>query len=499
MRTTNIKFTGLASGLDTGAMVEAMIAPHKLKVDKSYQERLMMEMKRDKYKEVSQLVNTFYTKFAGNYRLEASFNKVKVTSSSSAVTINSGSTSGTNTINSVTALASSAKLSTTSIGAKKSDTLGSLGIGLDSDTISLKVDTGTKDEDGNTVYATVDLLPEKTIEGLEKELKKAMPNVNISYDNIAKGFFVSSKGTGANQKISIVAERTTEGGVTTEAPEILTTLGLGIGKATGGNAEIVFNDMPISSETNTLTINGMNITLNSTVDGSTPVTLTGVQDTDEAFEYVKEFVTEYNKLLEQLNTLIEAPKNREYQPLTEEQKKEMSAEDIKLWNEKIEKSLLANDPVLKKLVNDMRGIMAGVIEGDGYNLLADIGIATGNWKENGILHIDEKKLRQALETNPEAVAELFAGKEGKSGLVDNLYSKLSESFKAVKNIKSTTSIFSDIALTKKITEEAKREDKLKESMARAEAMYSAKFVAMEKMMQQLNSQGSWLSSQMGGM
>ena len=47
MRTTNIRFTGLSSGLDTENLVQAMITPYKTKVDAATQQQKLLELKKD--------------------------------------------------------------------------------------------------------------------------------------------------------------------------------------------------------------------------------------------------------------------------------------------------------------------------------------------------------------------------------------------------------------------------------------------------------------------
>ncbi|MEG0153737.1 MAG: flagellar cap protein FliD N-terminal domain-containing protein, partial [Cellulosilyticaceae bacterium] len=73
MRTTNIKFSGMASGLDTDAMVKALTMPYKQKVDTAKQDQLLMELKKDKWKEVNTKVQGFYTNYLSKMRLGGTF------------------------------------------------------------------------------------------------------------------------------------------------------------------------------------------------------------------------------------------------------------------------------------------------------------------------------------------------------------------------------------------------------------------------------------------
>lgn len=490
-----IRFTGLASGLDTESMVNAMTMQYKNKVDQSNQNKLLMEMKKEVYKDVSKAIKDFHTNITGKLRLESSFNSVKVTNSNtSLVTINSGSKSGTNTISEITALAKSAKLDTESTG-KTSDT-------KLSDVISF-----TQGEDiaisvnGKQVILKEDM----TLGKLADEMNKVSPDLNISYDNTAKAFFATSKKTGLTQEINLeVVNGTVDSDgkfiETSKNTEVLKQLGLGAAgdsnvSVSGSNSSFKFNGINIVSESNTVNIDGLSVTINGTTVGPEEVTIGAVVDNESIFNQVKTFVDEYNTLIDKLNTLTSAKSNRNYKPLTDEQKKEMTEEDIKLWNKKINDSLLSNDPTLKNITSDLREILNESIPGVGN--LRELGITTGSWQDKGRLTIDETKLRKLIDTDPDKVIGVLAGQDGNDGLIDKVYANLDKHFKSVSGVKTSLSVFSDAKLDKNIQEEIAKGKKLQERVDKMQDLYYKKFTAMEKMMQKLNSQSSWLGSQMG--
>ncbi|MGL5677578.1 MAG: flagellar filament capping protein FliD [Cellulosilyticaceae bacterium] len=499
MRTTNIRFTGMASGLDTESMVQALTMPYKMKVDTSKQQKMLLEMQKDKYKEISNSIRNFTDKWAGNVRLTGSFNKSKVTvSDTSKVEVNTSNVNGSFTIDEVTKMAKSASLQTTSVGKTKDKTMGDLGITFEEGKeIILKV-SDSVDEAGKPIIKEIKLTQDMTIEGLERELKNNLTNSNVSFDNNAKGFFISSKKTGASQKIDIVAAERANG-VDAEKVGILTQLGLGTGKAQGENLEMKFNGMSITSETNTVTVNGIEIKVKDTFTNANAVQINSEADNDAIFNYVKEFITEYNKLVTDLNKMISVKPNKDYKPLLEEQKAEMSETDIEQWNKKIEESLMSNNKTVEKILGDMRGIMGSIVDGLGVTSLHEIGISTGSWKDKGVLQIDETKLRKAIEENVDGVVSIFSGSGDIDGIADKLYKSLNDNFKSVTGIKSATSVFNDVALDKKIRDEDTKAFKLEEQRLRMEDMQYKKFTAMEKMLQQLNSQSGALFQQMGGM
>lgn len=506
MRTTNvIRFSGLASGLDTESIVKGMTTSAQNKVNSSKQAKMLMDMQKAKYKEVSSMLRDFTTKWAGNARLETSFSKMTVTSpDTSKIEVKGSSVAGIHKIDGVTQLAEAAKIKTKSINVDRDTTMEKLGVTFtDGEEIVLRV-SDKKDKDGKPVYKDIKITKDTSMGDLERQLGNAMPNTNIKFDDAAKGFFISSKATGKSQEISIqtinIGKDAGGNPVETKNTQVLKSLGMATGdvdvvEASGKNLEMQYDGMDISAESNTVTVNGLSFTAKSVFSGG--IEIQADQDKDAVFDYVKEFITEYNKVMTGLNKLIDAPKNREYKPLLDDEKKEMSEDEIKQWNEKINDSLLSGDPTLERIVQDMRGVMSSVLEKSGINNLKAIGISSGSWKDKGVLTINEDKLREVINNNTSDVIGLFAGTNGDPGLADKLYDTLNQNFKSVSGTKTSLSVFNDTALDKKIDKQVKRTAELEDKLYRMEDLYYKRFTAMEKMMQQLNSQSSWLTSQMG--
>jgi flagellar hook-associated protein 2 len=103
-----------------------------------------------------------------------------------------------------------------------------------------------------------------------------------------------------------------------------------------------------------------------------------------------------------INGKLSEERYRKFPPLTEEQKKDMSENDIKLWEEKAKSGLLRSDPLLDRIVRDLRYAVSSSVAGlpKEMNSLSAIGITTGDWREKGKLHINEDKLRDAIAKDP---------------------------------------------------------------------------------------------------
>lgn len=529
MRSTNIKFMGLASGLDTESMVKAMVMPYQQKVDGGKQDQKLLELKKDAWKDMNTKIYNFYSKTLNASRLQGTFNQKNVSMSMPNVVEVKGNGNlpdGTHDIK-VTELAKGAVVTTNSINKSKTDTIGVDG------KISVTIE-------GKDKPVELELKSDMTVQQLENQMKEKLGgDLNINFDEQHGTFFISSKQTGNKQGVTF----------TSDNENVLKAVGISgtaqpdgtfMYKAEGRNAEIEYNGMKISSQTNQVTVNGMEIKV--VAKGETTVVAT--RDTEAIVTFVKEFVDEYNKLIEEINKKVDAPYNKSYKPLTDEQKKDMTEEEIKLWNDKINDSILRGDSTLKDLTQVMRGVIGSTSVTDPSDpskklTLASFGIETGkNWKEKGKLYINEEKLRDAINKNPDAITELFtkrvetkdifndptwqaenavggqsyeeyiANKDNlkklekaamsQSGVGAQLYYEVSERLKST-NDKSANFLFNDKLLDKQIRTQKDQVSKLEDQMNRMENMYYKRFAAMEKMMSQLNNQSNWLAGQLGGM
>ncbi len=156
-----------------------------------------------------------------------------------------------------------------------------------------------------------------------------------------------------------------------------------------------------------------------TADPSTvsPVTITSTTNVDEMMNKIKEFVTTYNGLIKDLSEQTKETKYRSFAPLTDEQRKDMSENEIKLWEEKAKSGLLRSDTILRSGLASMRALVYEAnpaVSNQKFNTLFNVGITTTkNYNDGGQLEIDEKKLQKALEEDPDAVAALFSNLDGK--------------------------------------------------------------------------------------
>ena len=237
-------------------------------------------------------------------------------------------------------------------------------------------------------------------------------------------------------------------------------------------------------------------------------------NTDNIVDGIKAMVEEYNKIIELVNKELTTKPDRDYSPLTSEQKKELSESEIETWEEKAKSGMLYGDSDLRMLSSDLRFIIGG---GNAEALKA-VGITTSTlYSDNGKLTLDESKLRAALETDPESVEKLFTAPQGTknekgndiTGIATNLKNVMDKYVKTLGSmdskgilIKKAGSTSSPMSLTengfyKQIAEINKQISKLQTRLESERDRYIKQFTSLETLISQMNSQSSWLS-QLGG-
>ncbi|WHT47914.1 flagellar filament capping protein FliD [Sporosarcina thermotolerans] len=227
-------------------------------------------------------------------------------------------------------------------------------------------------------------------------------------------------------------------------------------------------------------------------------------DTDKIVESVVKFVDDYNKLIEELNEKIREPKYRNFQPLSDEQKKDMKEKEIELWEEKAMSGTLRNDPTIASLLTNLRQLMSSQVETSNgeFISLKKIGIEPiKDFKENGKLAINEDDLRKAITENPNQVYELFAksATDTDKGGIAIQFRKTMDGFNAVISEKAgTTGTVSDnFAMGRSLKSMNQQIDRFEDRLKMMEDRYWRQFTAMEKAIQKANAQSANMMNMFG--
>ncbi|NLK36907.1 MAG: flagellar filament capping protein FliD [Epulopiscium sp.] len=286
--------------------------------------------------------------------------------------------------------------------------------------------------------------------------------------------------------------------------------------------------MDIVRNSNTFTMDGLNITLNSTFgyikekDGSgnetgnlvldttqEAITFSSKVDSDKILEAVKSMITDYNDMVDYINKeLTTKPNNSSksnYPPLTAEQKKEMSESEIQAWEEKAKAGMLFNDLDIRNLSNSLRFVLSSANSAD----LAKMGITTStSYAENGKITLDEAKFKAALESDPESVKNVFLAEKTDSSLGGMMTQMKAITDKFASTTGSTKGILIEKAgspsaptsllknyLQTQMDDIDKIVDGLKTKLKSQVTRYNNQFTQLERLISQMNTQSEWLAQQ----
>ncbi len=348
-----------------------------------------------------------------------------------------------------------------------------------------------------------------TLAGLAAEFSKM--GVSANYDSVQGRFYVSS-GTGLDNNFTI----------TSSDANALTTLGLegpGASKQEGQNAIVTYNGVEYEQASNTYSINGLeftaqDVTYTEITDASgnvvrkdSPMSISVETDVDAVYNAVKKFVSDYNSLISGMNTSYNAARVKDYEPLTDDEKKDMSDEQIEKWEKVIKDSVLRRDDTISGLLSSMRTTLnksATVTNSDGTTStygLSSLGITTGVYTEYGQLHIlgdatdadyseQEDKLRAAILSNPEAVMKTLTTLGGE--MYTNFQKAMSKT-----ELSSVLTFYENVGYDNEISDYDDKIKKMKEKLTAEEDRYYSQFASMESAMSKLNNQQSYISQLMG--
>ncbi|NFO13106.1 hypothetical protein FDB34_02565 [Clostridium botulinum] len=496
-----MRITGLATGLDMDEIIKNSMKPYRIKVDQMTQKKDVVEIKQKLYRDVIKDGKEFFNKYfdvakSDSLLLEKNWSSVSFTSSDESVVSAKGNGSaikGSYDI-SVTQLAKPASITITDDEFKNMN----------------EITIEAKDASGKDKKITI-TKGSKTDAEFIKEINTELSSAGMSAkkSEIAGGIIIETKKTGEDQQFSITT-KDRDGNQLVNLPDVR-----------GENLLGKIGKRQLNEQSNGVTVDGITFTFNGTTEKE-PIKITGKTDTKELKDKVVGFINDYNKLVEKLNKITGTRHERGYDPLTAEQKKDMSESEIKLWNERVEKGQLYRDSDVTRIASSMKDTMRSMLEGTKLETVGIKPFKDYSGSLNGTFTIDEDALTKALEENTEGVMNLFIGKSAptkeeldkltpeqqvqrkkETGIMNQLKDTFDKEF-----MKSTgpllakagyegSSTFTNNTLTKNISTYEKKIKDMEKSFARREQQLYSKYATLETMMNKLNSQQSSLMSQLG--
>lgn len=275
----------------------------------------------------------------------------------------------------------------------------------------------------------------------------------------------------------------------------------------GQDAEIKLNGATFTSKSNSFSVNGLTIEALATTSDGEVLTVTTSTDNQGIYDKIKDFLSDYNDLINSMTKSYNAESASDYEPLTDDEKDEMSETEIEKWETKGKSAVLRRDSTLSTLMSAMTNVMSKsyTINGKSYALssfgIKTLGIMNAKDNEQNAYHIDgdaddestssnTDKLMAAIIEDPEGVTEFF--KKISNDLYDDLGKLMTST-----TLRSYGSFYNDKQLeteyksyTTKISDWDKKVQDIEDS-------YYKKFAAMEKALASLQSQQSSLSGLLG--
>lgn len=498
-----MRIGGLASGIDTDSIIRDMMQANRIPLNKITQKKQYMEWQIDSYRAVNRQMNSFSTMIFDKLMNPTTsiFRKKAIeVSDENAVSMKAvGSSQEMSGTLQIHQLAQNASVQGNKINVKP----------VDGKEAKLDVTKKLSDQidgfNGGTINVEV---PGSDSKPITIEADATMQDVLRQLNGAGVNAFFDSH-TG---KIAMTAKNSGEGDIEISG-DAADKLGLVVAnnnqKQAGQNAIFTYNGLRTERESNTFEINGFELTLKEVtgpegaIDGKT-ITFTSKADTDHIIDGIKDFVNEYNKMIEDLNGKIREQKYRSYHPLSAEEKAEMKEKEIELWEEKAKSGTLRNDSTVSNMLSSMRQALSNPHGGQGGDVLSSIGITTSkDYLSNGKLEIDEEALRKALQEDPGKVEKMFTARGDtidEQGFATRLRG-IADKTKKTLTDKAGTAGFANETFTlgRNLKEMDNQILRFQERLQKTEDRLWRQFTAMEQAMNRANAQAAQLMNGLGGM
>ena len=282
----------------------------------------------------------------------------------------------------------------------------------------------------------------------------------------------------------------------------------GATKVNAQNAVIYLNDAKFTNTTNNFEINGLTISALSETKPGEDVTITTENDVSGMYDMVKNFIKEYNTVINEIDKLYNADSIGTMKPMTTEEKDAVTETEAKEWEEKLRAASLRKDSNLNTIGSTLKDAMNAGFTVNGKTMyLHDFGIEVMSYfeaadNEKNAFHIagdpdDENssgkadKLKSMIASDPNTVISFF------SQLSQNLYTKMNELSKSVDGYRSFGNFYDDKKIKSDYDSYNSKIAELEEKLNKYEDSWYSKFAKMESAMAKMQKNTSGLSALLG--
>ena len=345
-----------------------------------------------------------------------------------------------------------------------------------------------------------------TISSLLSAVNGSDAGVTMTYSSLTNSFEIVSNDMGTSGSITI------EGNAITNALGLTDDDGNMVSYTTGQNAIFELNGQTIYQNSNTYTTDGTTFEFTEDMEIGETYTVSLTKDYEDIKQTIKDFIEDYNQLIEDVYDYIgTSPKrdsdNNTYEPLTDAEKEEMSDEEIEKWENYAKIGVIYNDSTVTSIMSKIRtALYSSVTLDDGSTFgLYNMGITTSSdYTDHGKLELDEDAFEAAFSENADAICKLFTDSE--SGIMKKVDSVIDGAISTSTSNRGTLitkaglesgSTSTDNYIYKQMLQVQERISTLQDRYDAKEEYWWNVFTNLETMMSELNSQSSYLSSYLG--
>lgn len=438
---------GIGSGLDVNGIISQLMALERQPLERLRAQRSQLDARLSAYGQLQSALSTFKNAMSnlGSTDKFQVFSAASSNEESFTATAGSAASVASHSIQ-VEALANAHKFtSNNSGGAGYADADTSIGT-----TGTLEIAQG-----GASFQITIDGT-NNTLAGIREAINNAEDNTGVTASIVNTGsesiLVLNANESGVDNEISVGAATTAS---------VATALDFGtIAGNEARDASVIVNGIAISSASNVVTdaISGVTLNLHKAEPGVIE-TLNVARDTDKVKESVQNFVDAYNDLRTTIRTL--------------------GGEDATLQGDT---GLLSIERQLQAVFNQRNG--SGV-----YGYLTEVGLSTA---QDGSLTLDSTRLDAAINSNFADLANLFGhSTEGFAVRLETVADGLVASNGLIDARRD--------GISSRISSLDNRRENLEFRMEIIEERYTRQFSALDSLISQLQSTGSFLSQQLAAL
>ena len=460
---------GLATGIDTASLITKLMAAERQPETILQNKVSSAQTQISVFNQIKNALDSFESVVNGMNTSSGFISRASTMTDSSVATATVDSTAqpGSHTIQ-VTSLAQfQRQISDTSYASSSS-------LNFNSGTITIGK-TGSTD---TPVSITISE-GQNSLSGIVSAINGSGANVSATIINDGSGYRLIVTGKDTNNYTMDASGLTTAplapNGDVYEAP----TFANGTGYLEGQPSSFTVDGIAMTRTSNSVSDVIPGVTLNLLKDGGSSTTLTVTSDIAGVTAKINSFVNSYNTAM----TLLS--KQSSYDSTTKTA------------------GTLAGDSTVRDIKRQLQSVISSAVSGvnGNLNVLSSIGISTNY--QDGTLKVDSTKLATALNTNFDAVADLFTHNNGNTGLAANQYgiaqqlsTKLDQITRIYEGDTSSSNngkIASRIKMLNDIISDTnKRIADMEDQLTRKQDQLKKQFATMESLVSSITSSGNQL-------